>query len=640
MKLKKLLLIAVAAIDLTTFTKAQPQPFNWAYGYGGTNPSNRDFAHGVSTDSSGNTYICGQFQGSMIVQSFPANSSLYREPFVTKFDASGACLWLLQGYGQGSSTLPDLATSIATDASGNSYITGMIGGPYLILGTDTVYSCNSGADFFVAKVSRAGNLVWMKGLCASNDMRGNSITLDAFSNCYITGSFNGTVSVNSINYVSTGLGSIDPFVLKIDSSGNFVWFKPVAATGASGGALDGINDQGLGIKADFCGNTYVVGQFGGSANFSNNVLINGYGASDIFIAKYNSAGNCLWARSAGSQFSDHGKAVSIDSLGNSYITGFFQGNATFGTIVIFSNGLNMDMFIAKYDDNGNFQWVRKGGSRGSLGDVGEGIITTGNGISYVCGHFCDTAIFGIDTVTATGGTDLFITKYGPSGGCHWVKRAGGTGNESSSCISLDNTNNRVYAGGRFLSDTAFFDSFTLHNQGPNQQENWFICNFNENINAMVNYFQPTISQNGNVLTCSPSFASYQWYLNGNPINGATTQLHTITTNGSYSVCVIAQGGCTVCSNNFYPVKTTTGDITDDTRPVNLFPNPAQRIINVQADAKFFGQPYHIYDNTGKVILSGKINTESTCIELGDLSRGIYMFRVGENTKQTFKVIKE
>jgi len=84
MKLKKLLFIAVAAIDLTTFTKAQPQPFNWAYGYGGTNPSNRDFAHGVSTDSSGNTYICGQFQGSMIVQSFAANSSLYREPFVTK----------------------------------------------------------------------------------------------------------------------------------------------------------------------------------------------------------------------------------------------------------------------------------------------------------------------------------------------------------------------------------------------------------------------------------------------------------------------------------------------------------------------------------------------------------------------------
>jgi len=156
----------------------------------------------------------------------------------------------------------------------------------------------------------------------------------------------------------------------------------------------------------------------------------------------------------------------------------------------------------------------------------------------------------------------------------------------------------------------------------------------------VNYFQPTISQNGNVLTCSPSFASYQWYLNGNPINGATTQLHTISANGSYSVCVIAQGGCTVCSNNFYPVKTTTGDITDDTRPVSLFPNPAQSVINVNADSKLIGSVYSIYDNTGKVVLTGKIITENTCIELGNLSRGIYMFRVGENIKQTFKVIKE
>lgn len=640
MKSKKLLPIAIATIVLTTSAKAQPQPFNWAYGYGGSSPSNRDFAHGVSTDSSGNTYTCGQFQGYMIVQSLFANGGSYREPFVTKFDTSGACLWLLQGYGQGNSTMPDLATSIATDASGNSYITGMIGGPYLTLGTDTVYSCNSGADFFAAKISTGGNVVWIKGLCASTDMRGNSITLDAFSNCYITGSFNGTVTVNNITYSSTGLGTIDPFVLKMDSSGNFAWFKPVAATGASGGALDGINDQGIGIKADFCGNTYITGQFGGSANFGNNILINGYGTSDIFIAKYDSAGNCLWARSAGSPFTDHGNAVSVDSSGNSYITGFFQGNATFDSITIFSNGLNKDVFIAKYDDNGNFLWVRKGGSSAVLGDVGEGIFTTGVGISYVCGHFCDTAIFGMDTVTATGGTDVFIAKYGPNGGCYWVKRAGGTGNESSSCISLDNTNNRVSACGRFLSDTAFFDSFILYNQGPSQQENWFICNFNENINAMVNYFQPSISQNGNVLTCSPSFASYQWYLNGNPIAGATTQLHTITATGTYSVCVIAQGGCTVCSGNFYSVLTTTGEITDGIGPVSLFPNPAQKIINVQADAGFFGQPYHIYDNTGKVVLTGKIITENTCIELGNLSGGIYMFRVGENIKQTFKVIKE
>ena len=73
---------------------------------------------------------------------------------------------------------------------------------------------------------------------------------------------------------------------------------------------------------------------------------------------------------------------------------------------------------------------------------------------------------------------------------------------------------------------------------------------------------------------------------------------------------------------------------------SVFPNPAQSVINVKADNKLIGEVYSIYDNTGRVVLSGKLNSENTTIELGNLSGGIYMFRVGENMKQTFKMIKE
>ena len=73
---------------------------------------------------------------------------------------------------------------------------------------------------------------------------------------------------------------------------------------------------------------------------------------------------------------------------------------------------------------------------------------------------------------------------------------------------------------------------------------------------------------------------------------------------------------------------------------SVFPNPAQRIINVKADNKLFGENYSIYDNTGRVVLTGKLNSPNTTIELGNLSGGVYMFSVGENLKQTFKVIKE
>ena len=74
--------------------------------------------------------------------------------------------------------------------------------------------------------------------------------------------------------------------------------------------------------------------------------------------------------------------------------------------------------------------------------------------------------------------------------------------------------------------------------------------------------------------------------------------------------------------------------------ISIFPNPAQNVINVMADNKFLSEIYSIYDNTGKVVLTGKLNSQNTTIELGNLSGGIYMFSVGENMKQSFKVIKE
>jgi len=73
---------------------------------------------------------------------------------------------------------------------------------------------------------------------------------------------------------------------------------------------------------------------------------------------------------------------------------------------------------------------------------------------------------------------------------------------------------------------------------------------------------------------------------------------------------------------------------------SVFPNPAQSVINVESDGKLIGSVYSIYDNAGKVVLSGKLNAESTTIELGNLSDGIYIFKVGEKIKQTFKMIKE
>ena len=73
--------------------------------------------------------------------------------------------------------------------------------------------------------------------------------------------------------------------------------------------------------------------------------------------------------------------------------------------------------------------------------------------------------------------------------------------------------------------------------------------------------------------------------------------------------------------------------------LKLYPNPASSVINVEVDAEHFDVPYSIYDNTGRIVLKGKLNSELTSIVLGDLSDGVYTISVGEDIRQTFKVNK-
>lgn len=173
------------------------------------------------------------------------------------------------------------------------------------------------------------------------------------------------------------------------------------------------------------------------------------------------------------------------------------------------------------------------------------------------------------------------------------------------------------------------------------------------INQSVN-----ISNNAQFITASTDpLATYQWqtdlgvgFQNLNSVgqySGTTNDTLTIanttlSNNNQPFRCIISSGSCTDTSN--VAVLTVTNNVgINEFKQDNLFsvfPNPAQSVINVKADSKLIGDVYSIYDNTGRVVLTSKLNSQNTIIELGNLSGGIYMFSVGENMKQTFKVIKE
>ena len=173
------------------------------------------------------------------------------------------------------------------------------------------------------------------------------------------------------------------------------------------------------------------------------------------------------------------------------------------------------------------------------------------------------------------------------------------------------------------------------------------------INNSVN-----ISNNAQFTTSSSDpLATYQWqtdlgtgFQNLNSVgqysgtSNVTLNVANVTmsNNNQPFRCIINSGSCSDTSNVAVLTVNNNVGINEFTQDnlFSVYPNPANSQINVKADANLLGSIYTVYDNTGKVVLSGKINSENTVIELGNLSGGIYLFTVGENMKQTFKVIKE
>src|SRR6185503_13032448 len=162
------------------------------------------------------------------------------------------------------------------------------------------------------------------------------------------------------------------------------------------------SDSGNAVAVDKKGNVFVTGSYQGLMNFpppNPNVVapLIGFGGNDIFLAKYDAAGRPLWAVRAGGTGQDAGYGVAVDADGNAYITGEFTDTATFesyptppGTpafnLTAIGTSGGSDIFVAKYDPSGTCLWASRRGGRGS--DLGGGIAVTANGLDvFVTGNW-------------------------------------------------------------------------------------------------------------------------------------------------------------------------------------------------------------------------------------------------------------
>ncbi len=278
----------------------------------------------------------------------------------------------------------------------------------------------------------------------------------------------GVASDNADGIYLTGSAADSSWVTKYDSQGNQLWLEESPSTGN--------------LDTDSSGNVYVGG-----------------GLGDVALSKYNSQGEQQWTRSLGTLSLDNSFNLDVDSSGNVYIIGYTlddlggenAGELMSGVLAIPST----DAWIAKYDSNGNQQWIEQFGS----GDFDESfaIATDKNSNVYTSGWTLgelggtnaglydvwvakhdsdgnqlwlqqfgtpdydwswDAAVDSEDNLYLTGWTlgdlggasagsyDGWVAKYDPSGEQQWVKQFGTAGDDTARSIDFDDSGNFYLTG--------------------------------------------------------------------------------------------------------------------------------------------------------------------------------------------------
>lgn len=357
----------------------------------------------------------------------------------------------------------DIGYGVCVDSSGNVYTTGSFNGIVDFDPGTGVYELDSEGTptitnaVFVSKLDSNGDLVWAKAISDTYACIGYGITVDSSGNVFVTGFFWDTVDFNpgagTDNLVSAGQS--DVFVLKLDSSGNYVWASSMGGTQ---------HESGLGITLNNSGEILLTGFFEGTADFdpgASTSNLTSDGNLDIFICKLDSSGNYVWAKGIGGTAEDRGLGIDTDTSGNVYTTGFFQNTADFdpgaGTSDMTSIA-GYDAFISKLDSSGNFVWAKQIG--GAMEDEGHGIAVDGLGNIYTTGCFRVTVDFdpGISTsnlISDSGSQDVFVSKLSSGGNYVWAGAMGGSLNDQGMGISVDTSGNVFTTG--FFQDTGDFD---------------------------------------------------------------------------------------------------------------------------------------------------------------------------------------
>ena len=372
--MRKIFLLTTFVIIIPVIPFSQGLTVDWALGEEG---ANFQLAKGIAADKTGNTYVTGFFNSTFLLNGFSLQGS--QDVFLYKCNADGHVDWAKSA---GGSAWDDV-DAVACDGTGNVYVTGISESDTMYIGpfglSDSMYQFA-----YLAKYDSSGNVLWAKRMAHFATI--NSISADAGSNIYLTGSF-------SQNYATLGDTSLIPppgrilgadcyFLAKCNELGTVLWIKYASYQGGS--------VEGLVVSQGDQGSTYVTGTFRNKFIVLGNDTLHNSGLSDIFIANYDSTGRILWAKSIGGDGDDEPTSLAADETGNLYVTGYSSGDTVnFGSQLLYPGSDTSiqfkDFFLARYSNTGNLLWVK--GGHGNSFQNNYAVATDQNAHIYLTGGF-------------------------------------------------------------------------------------------------------------------------------------------------------------------------------------------------------------------------------------------------------------
>ncbi len=216
-----------------------------------------------------------------------------------------------------------------------------------------------------------------------------------------------------------------------------------------------------GLTVDPEGNIIITGDLYGSADFGGSRLVSA-GDRNIFVAKFDLDGNHVWSRFYGDRAEKVGIGVGTDSTGAIYVLSAFTGTLDFGGKVLVSNGRS-NVALAKLDRTGCLEWSH------SFGDdkhyAAECIAVTLSGQVVIAGRFQGSIDFGGGIIQSQSKqTDIFLAAFSRDGEYLWAKRFGGQFEQQTRSVAVDESGEIALTG--VFKGTINFDNFALTEPRP------------------------------------------------------------------------------------------------------------------------------------------------------------------------------